>query len=186
MSFKGDSSGFNYAEIASKARTVPEVTEDGPSNIVELAAVFKPPVEWPDSKGQHPYIQTDIPEEKVAPEILFTASSKVFILWRPWERCRRCQQAIDSGHTVLPEIGDYTCPHVENAEYKAVIDKGLRGDAVLTLKEAFNMQDGSRCVHVEWMEPDPVRKKEIEKMMEERKKNRVWPPDVEGFMNPKR
>ena len=176
---KGDTSGFNYAEVASKVRTVTVVESPPPSNVVELAQVFGPKLE---PKG-NPYMEAGpVPDDKVAPEMYYLAFSKVYVIWRPWESCRRCMASIDHGTTVLPEDGDYACPHTDQSKYKDVIDRGLRGDAVLTSKDTFNLADGSRCVHVEWLEPDPVRKRELEKLAKEKAENRVYPPDVEGFM----
>ncbi len=175
---KGDSSGFNYAEVASKVRTVTVMESPPPSNVVELAQVFKPvpsPV--------NPYAKEGpVPDDKVSPELYYLSFSKVFVIWRFWESCQRCAQSIAQGATQLPLDGDYTCPHTDKTGYKEVVDRGLRGDAVLTLKDTFNLADGTRCVHVEWLEADPVRKRDLEKMAAEKAKNRVWPPDVEGFM----
>jgi len=174
---KGDQSGFNYSELAQKARTLPDTKEGAPSNVVELAPVFKPP-----KNADSPYIETDVPDDKPALQMHYLSFTKVFVLWRPWEKCKRCITAIDQGTVTLPEQSDYSCPHTQKVAYKEIIDRGLKGNAVLTAKEPFNLPNGTRCVHVEWMEPDPEQKKKIEKEMEERKKNRVYPPDVAGFM----
>lgn len=179
---KGEETGFNYTEMAQRARTLPEVQEGGPSNnIVELAPVFKG-----NTVEDHPYIEKDIPDSKPAPKTDFLCFTKVFVLWRPWEKCRRCLQATDADPSLLPDQSDYTCPHTQEAAYKEIVDRGLSGDTVLTVKEPFNLPNGTRCVHLEWLEPDPEKRKQIEEAEARKKETRVYPPDVAGFMQGKK
>ncbi len=174
---KGDQSGFNYTEMAQRARTVPDVQEGRPGNVVELAPVFKG-----NKVTDHPYIEDEIKEGNPAVKTHFLSFTKVFVLWRPWEKCTRCIRAIDADPSILPDNSDYTCPHTQEVAYKDIVDRGLGGTTVLTNKEAFNLPNGTRCIHLEWMEPDPDQKKKIEEEAEKKKKSRVWPPDVAGFM----
>jgi hypothetical protein len=178
---KGDESGFNYTELAQRARTIPSVPEGGPSNVTEIHPVFKG-----NEVTDHPYIEKEIPKGKAAPKTHFLAFTKVFVLWRPWEKCARCLKAIDNDPSILPEYSDYSCPHTQQVAYKELIDRGLSGDSVLTSKEAFNLPNGTRCVHLEWIEPDPKQKKKIEEAEAKKKESRVYPPDVAGFMSGKK
>lgn len=106
--------------------------------------------------------------------------SKVFLVWRFWGECARCSADLKEGRASLPDAGDYSCPHTQEEEYKAVVDRCLRGDAVLQARDYFNLKDGSRCVHIEWFEHDAEYLRQQQRKEEIRKKNRVWPPDPEA------
>lgn len=94
--------------------------------------------------------------------------------------CERCQNAIGSGHATLPmDNGDYTCPHTQLVDYKAVIDRYAKGDVAIVFKEVFPTE-GARYVHLEWMEIDPDSARRMKTREEERRKNRVFPPDPEA------
>jgi len=80
--------------------------------------------------------------------------SRVFVLWRPWTQCHRCMKSIEHDEVVLPDIGDYECPHTMNAEFEALLNKGLRGDVLLPVQEYFNLHNGTRCCHVVWLSLD--------------------------------
>jgi hypothetical protein len=113
-------------------------------------------------------------------ETAYVSFSKVFLLWRPWAECARCMREINSGSIQLPETGDHTCPHNQGNEYKHTVDRCLRGDAVLQSRNYFNLKDGTRCVHIEWMEYDADYLRQMQRKEEAKKKNRVWPPDPES------
>lgn len=166
--------GFNYPKLVQDARELPPAPEEATGNVTELVPLIN------GDKLRNPFVKEEVEETKVAPELFYRVFSKVFVIWRPWETCKRCIQELDDENLQLPSNGDYTCPHVNSVEYKDTIDRCLRGEGIISTKEAFNLKNGTRCVHVEWMEADPERAKEIEKMMAEREKNRVYPPDVEG------
>jgi len=165
---------FDFKQLIVEARTPPEPAEVGQGTAVELPHLFEEPVKAP------PLMSTEVKEDKVAIEVAMQQQTKVFTLWRPWETCRRCLAAIKSGELELPEDGDHTCPHVQAEAYKAVVDVCLKGDAVLTSKEMFNLPDGARCVHVEWLTADEASMLKFKRQMEDKKKNSVYPPDVAG------
>jgi hypothetical protein len=172
------SSGFNYLAIANNARSQPAPSQGGPGgDTLELGPMFS--VETDLDTMVNPHIRKDTPPEKASVESSYQAYSKVFCIWRDWEACARCQNALASGHAILPvKDGDYECPHTQAKEYKAVMDKYLKGDCTIVSKEPFPTE-GARFVHVEWMEVDPDEARRIKRLMEERKRNQIYPPNVE-------
>lgn len=172
-------SGFNYLKSAQGARRIPEPEGGQSANpVLELPSIFEEKEEAPT-----PFIKPEVADDKVAVETTYRHFSRVFTLWRPHESCGRCKTAIDSGHVILPQdAGDYACPHTQTSEYKEVIDRGLRGDSVITVRDHFNNPPpiNSRCVYVEWMEADPEALRKLVKEAEAKKKNQVYPPDVDG------
>ena len=167
---------FDFKQLIVEAQRVPDSPVGNQGTAVELPALFDEPPKLP------PLMASEIKEDKVSVEVAMQQHTKVFTLWRPWDECRRCHAELSSDDAVasLPEDGDYTCPHVQVEEYKKTVNMCLRGDAVLTSKEMFNLPNGSRCVHVEWLVADPESMRRLKKQMETKKANSVYPPDVEG------
>lgn len=119
---------------------------------------------------------------KVGMDLNCVSFSKVFVLWRPWGSCVRCKLALTSDDPEeridLPKNGDYTCPHTQENEYKAIKDMCLRGEAVLQKEEFFNVRsDDSRCVHILWWKLDEV---SMEKLKSRQGADRVYPPNPEA------
>lgn len=115
---------------------------------------------------------------KLAMDINCVSFSKVFVLWRPWESCTRCKLDIADDKVVLPETGDYTCPHVQEQEYKAIKDMCLSGEAVLQKEEFFNVRSSdARCVHILWWRLDDA---SLEKMKQRKRRDAVYPPNPEA------
>ena len=107
-----------------------------------------------------------------AVQLAYRSFSKVFILWRPWQTCTRCQDEISDAENTdaaLPSSGDYTCPHVQVADFKAIRDRILAGEAVREREDFFSLADESRCVHILWLEPDPTSLRKLNKMERVRK-----------------
>lgn len=163
-----------------------------------FAGVIEASREVPDSAS--PTVELDIPQmfsaEPPNPnigqvkgglglELKYTCHSSVFLLWRPWSKCGRCTKDIATADDdpelapLLPAVGEYTCPHNQTAEYKAVVDKCLAGKLLLRKEEYFNMVDGTRCVHITWLEPDPKQTKMMEEAAKLKKKTRVYPPNID-------
>lgn len=103
--------------------------------------------------------------------------SEIFVLWRPWETCKACRDKLDAQPELMPEEGTYTCPHVQKSDYKDVIDRCLSGKGMLATKEFFNLKNGTRVVHVEWLEGDPVHMAKLEKEAAIARERAVYPPD---------
>jgi len=165
---------FDFKQLVINAQTPPVVNAAGQGTAVELPPLFEEPPKTP------PIISSELKEDKVSIEVAMRQNTEVFTLWKPWEECRRCLAAMDANTTLLPDEQDYTCPHVQTEEYKRVINLCLRGDGVLTTKEMFNLPNGNRCVHVEWLVADEESMRRLKKQMEAKKANAVYPPDVAG------
>ncbi len=165
---------FDFKQLIVEARTPPEPAEVGQGTAVELPHLFEEPAK------AAPVIATEVAEDKVSIEVAMQQHTKVFTLWRPWEECARCYKAFKQGELDLPEDNDYTCPHIQAADYKKIVDTCLKGDAVLTSKEMFNLPNGSRCVHIEWLVADADAMRKLKRQVENKKKNAVYPPDVAG------
>jgi len=115
---------------------------------------------------------------KLAMDINCVSFSKVFVLWRPWENCARCKLDIANEKVELPESGDYTCPHVQEQEYKAIKDMCLSGEAVLQKEEFFNIRSSdARCVHILWWRLDDA---SLEKLKQRKSRDAVYPPNPEA------
>jgi hypothetical protein len=168
------SSGFKYPQIVQEARQLPAPSETEQGNVTELIPLVD------GNKLKNPFVAEESGEEKVGVELAYRVFSRVFVIWRPWEICKRCQDDLDTQKVVLPNSGDYSCPHTQAVEYKEIVDRCLKGDGVVSTKEAFNLKNGTRCVHLEWLEADPERMAEFKKQEAERIKNQVYPPDVAG------
>lgn len=172
---------FDFKQLITEARTPAEIPEVGQGTAEELPKLFEEPSKTP------PIMSTSVAEDKVSIEVAMEQHTRVFTLWRPWEECSRCTLDMggDNPKVVLPDEGEYECPHVQLEVYKNTVDSCLRGDAVLTAKEMFNLQNGTRCAHIEWMVADPIAMAKLKKDMEEKKKNQVYPPDVAGAFKKK-
>jgi hypothetical protein len=170
---------FDFKQLVTESRTPTEDAPTGQGTAVEFSPLFDKPAKTP------PITSSEVPEGKVAIEVAMNQFTKVFTLWRPWEDCTRCRRDMsgDEPKVVLPEEGDYTCPHVGISEYKRIIDRCLSGAGVISIKEMFNLPNGARCVHLEWMEADEAALKKLKQQEEAKKKGRVWPPDVDGAFN---
>lgn len=175
MSDKKNTSGFDYVTLL----------QDGALGSLPSKTPEFPPLFDTKKKSVLPEIfNTEEAEPaQIAPSVTVRHFSKVFVIWKPWNECMRCTTAVNQGNVVLPKASEYTCPHIQTAEYKEIIDKGLQGLLVIALKEHFNLADGTRCVHVEWMEEDPESAKKLKLLQERQKETRVYPPDVEGAFN---
>ena len=192
MENRGNLSGFDFLQIVEDSRKLPETPSGSPQGAVEL-----PAAKDPEKKETNPFIEKDVPEDKVSVPTHYLSFSKVFVLWKNWEDCGKCAQQIAAeikereirkadaekrGEVFVEEDDDTerVCPHNHRAEYKEVLDRCLRGRGVIVLREAFNLKNGTRCMHLEWVEADPEFLKMKKKLEEERKANQVYPPDVEG------
>ena len=95
-------------------------------------------------------------------------------------RMRRCAAALndDNIEIRLPYVGDYVCPHVQEAEFKVIRDKCLSGDFLLDRQEFFNLRDGTRCVHISWLEVDAEKLKQLDQLKRVRDKmDNIFPHD---------
>jgi hypothetical protein len=174
--------GFNYLAAAQSALEPPAPSQGGPGgDTLELLSAFKPMEETEKliNKNRSP--------EKPGVETAYVTFSKVFCLWRDYAACPRCQNAIASGHAMLPaDEGDYDCPHNQSAEYKELLDSAMRGDITIVLQDRFpTMIPPARYCHVEWLAVDPDELRRMKRREENKKNNAIYPPDVAAaFRNP--
>lgn len=166
----------NFASAIAQSRAVPDNAENDPS--VDLPSAF--------GKTKNPYMQG--PSQGGGVELNYRSFTRVFVLWRNFLSCKRCMAVINNGkedEVILPEVGEYTCPHNHIAEYKDALDSLLAGKTILDLREYFNLHDGTRCVHLSWFEVDAAVARAQEKAEKFKKENAVWPPNIaQAFEDP--
>lgn len=148
------------------------------SEELELPTLFGPP------KKADPLIAKDIGDLQPSRQVRMVSFTRTFVLWRPWAKCQRCKAMLDDEVITLPEVGDWTCPHVQVVDYKEIKDKALRGDGLKEFEEHFQLHDGTRCVQFSWLETDPEFLREMQKKAAE-EKERVYPPNpAKAFAKP--
>jgi hypothetical protein len=175
--YTGNNSQFDFVGITKQARLASFEESDVPTSgrAVQLPSLF----DTEEVEEKSPYIKEGKPElTKLGVETYMVFNSKVFVLYKPWETCSRCQEAAKAGQLDL-DSGDYTCPHTGNIEYQDIINMTLKGDSVLTTREFFTDMVGVRRVHVEWLTPDEKRKAELLREEKAKKDNQVYPPKLD-------
>lgn len=88
---------------------------------------------------------------------------KVFTIFRPWESCSRCTGDIAMGKAVVPEEGDYSCPHNTLVEYEQIVNDVLAGKLVFGSEQENTLKDGTILVSMRWYEKIPKKKKEAQR-----------------------
>jgi len=141
---------------------------------VELPTLFGPP------KDNIPLVAKEIDKLQPARQVRMVSYLRTFVVWRPWSKCDRCKAMIAKDEVELPDVGDYTCPHVQVVDYKEVKDKLLSGKGVKEFEEHFQLHDGTRCVELAWLETDPVFLEEEKRKAEEAAEKSVYPPNPEA------
>lgn len=93
----------------------------------------------------------------------FTVRRAVFLIYRSWEECSRCANALATHQAELPEEGDYVCPHVNLGAYKEVVDRALDGKIIIAPEQEHVQKDGSIIISLRWYEPklDPKKAKRV-------------------------
>jgi hypothetical protein len=145
----------------------------------ELPTLFGPP------PSHNPMIAKELKDYNPARTVRVVSFVATYVLWRPWNKCKRCLSSFDTGELRLPSIGDWTCPHVQVAEYKEAKDRTLRGEALKEHDEHFMLPDGTRCVQFSWLETDPEYLKEMKEKAEKDEKSAIYPPNPEKVFNEK-
>lgn len=106
--------------------------------------------------------------------------SEVLTLWRPWETCYACKTLVMENNAVLPAEGTYECPHNNAARYHEVMTRCLSGKGVISTREYFNLKNGTRAVHIEWLEADPAAVARMKKEEAHRALHQVYPPNPDA------
>lgn len=82
---------------------------------------------------------------------------ETYSVFRPWGGCLRCKEALKEKPELLPEAGDYVCPHTRHSEYIALINRlrnaGPSGPWKLQARE-FSNDRGEIYVTIAWEEPE--------------------------------
>ena len=112
------------------------------------------------------------PKKPLAQSLNCEGKSRVYVLWRPWSACSRCLRDLEHGVVALPDDGDYICPHVQNREYEELLDYCLKGDYLIQTQEYITLQDGTRCVHMVWLQLD----KNAEKASKKKETAKIFTP----------
>lgn len=84
-------------------------------------------------------------------------SQDTFLIFRPWQGCRRCQKMVEDGELLLPENSDLTCRHTRHTEYVSLMNKlrnAERNGPVRLSYDEFNNDRGERYAAVAWEEPE--------------------------------
>lgn len=79
---------------------------------------------------------------KENPNQAFNFDHEVFVIWRPWESCKRCWYALDQKELTLPVDGDFVCPHTRIKEYKELLAKRSQGLCEFPSYEATTLKNG--------------------------------------------
>jgi hypothetical protein len=169
----------SFLSVIADARTIPEGVDplaerDAPSQMGrEEEGLVSPP-------GFDDF-------DQIGSKVRCLQFSEVFVLWRPWETCKVCKDKVDQNPELMPESDTYVCPHVQKTKYKETIDKCLSGKGMLATKEFFNLKNGTRVAHVEWLEGDPEHLARLQKEAEIARERAVYPPNPkEAFQKGKK
>lgn len=163
---------FDFSQTLIAARSVPAKPEGAPGELAEFPPKFAP-IEEPEEEEIIP--KPTAHSGDISIDLGALQFSEVFLLWRPWEKCKRCLTNIDDGDIVLPEESDYTCPHTHKVAYKEKVDFCMRGKGAITLRDYTTLANGNRMVHLEWCEKDPKAVERLRKKKEEEKLNSLAP-----------
>jgi len=78
---------------------------------------------------------------------------EVFIIHRPWEGCRRCQEAEESGNLAMaPDEADYVCRHTRRDAYLKACQKMVSQEWVRVSYQEETLKNGVIQVSVSWLE----------------------------------
>lgn len=89
----------------------------------------------------------------------FKVKRRVFLVYRPWERCQRCLDDVASGAVAPPAQGDIDCPHNELSSYEEVVNRILDGSFLFGSESEIANKDGTVAVSLRWYEPTARPKK---------------------------
>jgi len=140
-------SGSDFASIIAKAQTPPDPRDGGVGR--DLPDGFPLPI-----AATHRIVDTANEPEAIPGAVAydFFVKRKVFLVFRPWESCSRCQNDVASGKVDLPDDGDHNCPHTQIKEYEEVVNKCLAAEYILAGENEVNQKDGSIVVSLRWLE----------------------------------
>ena len=136
--------GNDFASIFSGAMATPEP----PSGSAEFVSAFQP------SSQAYGKVGPDEPDKvQGATKYDFAIRRRVFLIYRPWERCQRCLDDVANNAIALPSTGDHECPHNELASYEDVVNRILDGSYVFGSESEIANKDGTVAISLRWYEP---------------------------------
>jgi len=95
------------------------------------------------------------PAEERAREVV--VHHETYVIFRPWQSCGRCQKATKENPDLLPEEGEYVCPHTRHGEYIRLVNRlrnaKANGPMKLSARE-FSNERGELYVTIAWEEPE--------------------------------
>jgi len=165
-------------EILQSSRTLP-----GENTDAELSTIF-----GGSAAPASPFVNAeeikDSTSTKVATPMLVESFVRTFVIWRPWESCRRCLHAIEADESILPaDEGDYTCPHTQVREFKRTKDACYQGEGAPTREDYSSLKNGTQIVTFAWIQPDEKFKRQEAAKQAAKKKNQIFPPDPEAIFS---
>ena len=144
--------GLDFASALGAAMRMPEPPEGGGKDL---------PDGFPLPSTENYRVVDTSKEDGIAGVIAydFIPHKDVFTVYRPWDSCARCANDIATGVAVLPDIGDYSCPHTRRQEYETVLRDSMAGKHILGNKQEYQLKDGTLLISVEWFEKTQKPKK---------------------------
>ncbi len=118
---------------------------------------FVGPFTQSQKKGpKHPSELQEKPAHTVLP---FTHHLDVFVVFRPWESCRRCKKVWEeTGENPEGEepddSDDFSCPHTRRTQYLALMQKCMKDGFRCISRKAETLKSGVIQISVEWWVPD--------------------------------
>lgn len=117
-------------------------------------AFVGPYVQKPKAGPRGPHEIQEKPKHQVFP---FTHHLDVFVVFRPWEACKRCWKAFEEGNEPEQEPNDSddkVCPHTRRAQYLALMQRIMKDGYRCIGRKAETLKSGVIQVSVEWWVPD--------------------------------
>jgi hypothetical protein len=144
--------GLDFASLLTQAMTLPEPPGGGRE--------FPDGFPLPASNQGHRVIESsDADGIPGLVDYQYVIQRRVFLIFRPWERCQRCADDIASSAVTLPSDSDYECPHTNLKEYKTICDAILAGTLLYGSEQESFQKDGTVLISLRWYEKRPKPKK---------------------------
>lgn len=138
--------GSDFASIIARANEMPAQQQHGRD--LPDSFPFSP-------HAEHKVVDTTDEDPKAVPGAVkypFKIHRRVFTIYRPWESCGRCKDDIGAQKTVLPDVGDYECPHNNKSEYENVQNEILQARLVQGSEQEVVLRDGTIVISLRWYE----------------------------------
>lgn len=137
----------DFASILTRAQQAPEVAEGNGKDL--------PTDGFPLPVATHHRVVDQVQDPKGIEGLVaydFTGFRAVFLIYRPWDGCRRCVEAMGNGTVTLPVDGDYTCPHTDLVKYQNILNRCLAGEYLAGGENELVQKDGSVVISMKWFE----------------------------------